>query len=99
MTRQPGAFAHLLEAVDLATSGTTEIVITGDRSDLVAAVHERYLPDAVLAWGERYDSPLFEDRTDGLAYVCRNYACKLPAADVEELITQLSPAAPVDHRV
>jgi uncharacterized protein YyaL (SSP411 family) len=53
MGRQPSAFAHLLEAVDLATAGTTEIVITGDRTDLVAAVQQRYLPNAVLAWGER----------------------------------------------
>jgi hypothetical protein len=99
MTRQPGAFAHLLEAVDMSTAGTTEVVITGDRSDLVATVQERYLPNAVLAWGERYDSPLFEDRADGLAYVCRNYACKLPTADADEFITQISPAAAVDDRV
>jgi uncharacterized protein len=99
MSRQPSAFAHMLEAVDLSTAGTTEIVITGDRSDLVAAVQERYLPNAVLAWGERYDSPLFEDRTDGLGYVCRNYACKLPTGEVEELLTQLSPTASVDDRV
>ena len=99
MGRQPSAFAHLLEAVDLASGGTTEIVITGDRADLVTAVHDRYLPNAVLAWGERYDSPLFEDRTDGLAYVCRNYACNLPAKDVNELVTQLSPSASVDDRV
>ena len=99
MGRQPGAFAHLLEAVDLASAGTTEIVITGDRPDLVAAVHERYLPNAVLAWGERYDSPLFEDRADGLGYVCRNYACNLPAKTVDELLSQLSPAASVDDRV
>ena len=99
MARQPGAFAHLLEAVDLSTAGTTEIVVTGDRPDLVAAVHERYLPNAVLAWGERYDSPLFEGRSDGLAYVCRNYACQLPAKEVGDLMTQLSPAAAVDDRV
>ena len=99
MTRQPSAFAHLLEAVDLLTAGTTEIVVTGDRPDLVEAVHERFLPNAALAWGERYDSPLFEGRTDGLAYVCRNYACKLPAKDVDELVNQLSPPAPVDDLV
>jgi uncharacterized protein YyaL (SSP411 family) len=99
VARQPTAFAHLLEAIDLATAGTTEVVIAGDRTDLVAAVHRRYLPNAVLAWGERYPSPLFDDRTDGLAYVCRNYACKLPASDVDELVTQLSPTAAVDDRV
>src|SRR5947209_5679470 len=99
LARQPSAFAHLLEAVDLVTAGMTEIVVTGERPDLVAAVHERYLPNAVLAWGERYESPLFADRKDGLAYVCRNYACKLPAKDVDELLRQLSPTAAVDHLV
>jgi hypothetical protein len=44
----------------------------------VAAVHERYLPSAVLAWGERYESPLWVDRRDGLAYVCRAYYCEAP---------------------
>ncbi|MBV8162618.1 MAG: thioredoxin domain-containing protein [Acidimicrobiia bacterium] len=92
MTRQPSAFCHLLEAVDLATTGATEIVVTGDRPDLVGAVQERYLPNAVVAWGERYDSPLFEGRGDGLAYVCRNYTCQLPAADVDALLGQLGTA-------
>ena len=32
--------------------GVTEIAVVGDRPDLVAAVHRRYLPRAVLAWGE-----------------------------------------------
>jgi uncharacterized protein YyaL (SSP411 family) len=88
-----------MEAVDMATGGTTEVVVTGDRPDLVAPVHRRYLPNAVLAWGERYPSPLFEDRADGMAYVCRNYTCRLPTGDVDELIAQLSPAAAVDDRV
>ena len=45
---------------------------------------------AVLAWGDRYDSPLWDGREDGRAYVCRNYACQLPASTVEELGAQLS---------
>ena len=47
-------------------AGITEIAVVGDRPDLVAAVQARYLPNAVLAWGEPYDSPLWEDRRDGL---------------------------------
>ena len=35
-------------------------------------------PNAVLAWGERFDSPLWEGRRDGFAYVCHNYACEAP---------------------
>ncbi len=87
---QPGAFAHLLAAVDLRRAGITEIAVVGDRADLVAAVHRSYLPNAVLAWGEPYDSPLWEDRKDGHAYVCRNYACLAPVDSVAALETQLT---------
>jgi uncharacterized protein YyaL (SSP411 family) len=87
----PLAFAHLLAAVDLHASGTTEVVVAGSRPDLVSAVQARYLPNAVLAWGEAYESPLWEGRADGAAYVCQHYACKLPAADVDTLLAQLAP--------
>ena len=50
----------MLAAVDQHATGITEVVVAGDRTDLVAGVQRRYLPNAVLAWGERYDSPLVE---------------------------------------
>jgi uncharacterized protein YyaL (SSP411 family) len=91
MVRQhPTAFSRALAAADLVSAGVTEVAVVGDRLDLVRAVQARYLPNAVLAWGEPYPSPLFEDRKDGLAYVCRNYACQAPASDVEGLLGQLS---------
>jgi uncharacterized protein YyaL (SSP411 family) len=80
----------LLAALDLHHSGSTEIVVAGDRRDLVDVVHRAYLPNAVLAWGERYDSPLWAGRDDGRAYVCRQYACGLPATTVDDLIAQLT---------
>jgi hypothetical protein len=43
----------------------------------------------VLAWGEPYDSPLWEGRADGHAYVCRNYACQAPVTDADALVAQL----------
>ncbi len=89
--QHPTAFGHVLAAVDLAVRGTTEIVVTGDRPDLVKAVRRRLLPNAVLAWGERTDGPLWEGRDDGKAYVCRHYACQLPAEDVDQLEAQLAP--------
>jgi hypothetical protein len=88
--QHPTAFGHALAAVDLAVRGTTEIVIPGDRPDLVVAVQRRFLPNRVLAWGERYASPLWEAREDGQAYVCQGYACRLPATDVATLIAQLT---------
>ena len=49
----------------------------------------RYLPRAVLAWGEQYASPLWEGRLEGKAYVCRDFACKAPVETVEALVAQL----------
>ena len=88
-SEHPTAFGRALEALDLAAGGLDEIAVVGDRPDLVAAVHARYLPSAVLAWGEPYDSPLWAGRADGFAYVCRDFACQSPAATAEELIAQL----------
>ena len=62
----PTAFGHLLAAVDLLRAG-----VDRDRRRRRPArpawppCSARYLPNAVLAWGERYDSPLWEGRDDG----------------------------------
>ena len=92
--QHPMAFAHLLAAVDLTVAGATEIAVVGERPDLVQAVSERYLPNAVITWGEPYPSPLWEGRDagpdgTGRAFVCRNYACQTPVADVDALLAQL----------
>ncbi len=88
------AFANLLAAADLLATGTTEIAIVGDAPDLVATVQSRYLPNAVLAWGEPYDSPLWDQRDPGHAYVCRNYTCQLPVTDPAALLAQLASIRP-----
>jgi uncharacterized protein YyaL (SSP411 family) len=85
----PSAFSNALAAVDMLNSGVTEIAVVGDRPDMVRAVQQRWLPNAVLAWGTPYDSPLWEQRADGLAYVCQHYACLQPADTVETLLDQL----------
>jgi len=43
----------------------------------------------VLAWGEPYSSPVWENRTDGLAYVCRNRTCAPPADTKSDLLARL----------
>ena len=83
------AFGHLLAAVHVHAAGVTEIVVAGDRPDLLRTVHGCYLPASVLTWGERFDSPLWEQRPDGFAYVCRNFTCDLPAATPEEVLARL----------
>jgi uncharacterized protein YyaL (SSP411 family) len=85
----PAAFGHALAAIDLLASGITEIVVAGDRTDLVEVARRAYLPNAVLAWGERDESPLWEGRHEPAAYVCRDFTCLAPAADPATLRTQL----------
>jgi len=90
LERHPAALADLVAALAM-WNGRHEIVVTGDRPDLVAEVRRHWLPAAVLAWGQPDDGPLFEGRPadPGLAYVCLARACRMPAADVETLAGQL----------
>jgi hypothetical protein len=88
LTRHPGALADFVAALPML-NGRQEIVVAGDRPDLLAEVRRRWLPDAVVAWGEPDGSPLFADRPDGAAFVCRGFACAAPAADVATLAVQL----------
>jgi hypothetical protein len=87
--KAPTAFSNALAAIDLRSSGTTEIAVVGERPDLLAVVRETWRPNSVIAWGEPYESPLWESRSDGFAYVCRDFACQQPADDVDTLRTQL----------
>ncbi|HEY7946506.1 MAG TPA: thioredoxin domain-containing protein [Acidimicrobiales bacterium] len=85
----PLAAARAISTCGLAGGGITEVVVAGPRPDLVEVVRRRYEPTAVMAWGERTTSPLWAGRTDGLAYVCRRYACREPSSDPATLVTQL----------
>ncbi|HMK62210.1 MAG TPA: thioredoxin domain-containing protein [Acidimicrobiales bacterium] len=92
---QPLAVGAALLGGQLVDDGITEVVIAGRRPDMVAQLRGRYEPTAVLLWGERTDSPLWEGRVDGRAYVCRGRVCSAPAGTVEELVARLDEAAPV----
>ncbi|MFM7820808.1 MAG: hypothetical protein ACKPAF_08250, partial [Actinomycetota bacterium] len=85
----PSAFANLLMAANLRHTGLTEIVVAGRRDDLVEAAKACWLPGAVLVHGERFDSPLWHARTDGLAYVCRDYVCSAPVDNAQALVKAL----------
>ena len=85
----PLAHSRFLAAHDLVVGGMREIVVAGDRPDLLTEARRRYLPDAVLVSGERFDSPVWVGRDDGRAYVCRHYTCGLPASEPTALAAQL----------
>ena len=90
LERHPAALADLVAALPM-WSGRHEIVVTGDRPDLLAEIRRHWLPAAVVAWGQPDDGPLFEGRPPepGQAYVCKARSCRTPAADVETLAGQL----------
>lgn len=97
-----GMFSNALLATDLKRRGTTEVVIVGgsdddgvehDMADFVRIAHSIWRPDSVLAWGEPYDSPLWENRTPGRAYVCKDQVCKSPATTTDEFVQALTGGA------
>ena len=92
LERHPGALADMVAALPM-WSGRNEIVITGVRPDLLAAVHRLWIPSAVVVWGEPDAGPLFEGRPPepGLAYVCQGRSCRTPAGDTATLEGQLEP--------
>jgi uncharacterized protein YyaL (SSP411 family) len=89
----PGAVADLVAALPM-WNGRYEIVVTGDRPDLLAEVRRRWLPSAVTAWGEPDDGPLFAERPSepGRAYVCQARFCRMPADNAATLAAQLEAA-------
>ena len=90
LERHPGAVADLVAALPM-WNGRYEIVVTGDRPDLLAEVRRRWLPAAVTAWGQPDDGPLFEGRPSepGRAYVCQARSCRMPAENAATLAAQL----------
>lgn len=97
MQGQPTGFGRMLTALDDFLTNSQEVVLVGPLDDprtqaMLQEVRRHYLPHTVLALKEPNTEnplPLFEGRTlvqgQPTAYVCENYACKLPVTGVDEL--------------
>ncbi len=85
----PSAFSNALAASLLLHVGTTEVVIPGHDAVLLAVYREQWRPHGVIAWGTPTESPLWNGREAGSAYVCRDYVCLLPARNAEEMRDRL----------
>jgi uncharacterized protein YyaL (SSP411 family) len=86
----PGAFGHLLQAVDFALADVREVALVGDeREPLERVVRETFRPNVVLAGGAADGVPLLEGRepVDGraAAYVCERFTCRRPVTEPDEL--------------
>ncbi|CAB4750948.1 MAG: DUF255 domain-containing protein [Actinobacteria bacterium] len=83
-------FCNAISAGLLSQEGAIEIVIPGTNPSMLSTVRSQWIPNAVLAWGEATDSPLWQGREEGKAYVCRNHECLLPANSDSELLERIA---------
>ncbi len=101
----PSAFPELLLAASLLEDGPVEIVVTGDRPDLLRAARVRFSPGVVLVWrspeskttvssgaAPELQGSLLEGREDGFGYVCHRGTCLAPVDNVEDLLAALDGA-------
>ncbi len=95
--QHPEAFAHLLRALDFLVSPTREVALVGeDVSELSAVVRSELRAHLVLAAGPEgsEEPPLLAGRTEvegrPAAYVCENFACRLPVTDPKKLRDELA---------
>jgi uncharacterized protein YyaL (SSP411 family) len=102
LSRYPTGFANWLSAAHLAVEGIDELAIVGEPGDpatqaLTAVASDGFRPNLVVAVAA--DSvasvvPLLAGREmiDGrpTAYLCRNFACRLPVTNPAALLEQLT---------
>jgi len=104
MARYPTGFGRYLSAAEFALATPKEIALVGDpdapdTQALRAAIFGPFRPNKVVLLRRPEEasppipSPLLEQRAQiggvATAYVCENYACKLPVTDAEALAKQL----------
>jgi uncharacterized protein YyaL (SSP411 family) len=103
--RSPSSHLELLSGADFALGPITELVVAGEESDpgvrsLWQVVQQRYMPNTVRAFNpvEKKSPmvkliPYLEAQVAiggrATAYVCQDYACKLPVHDPDALVREL----------
>jgi uncharacterized protein YyaL (SSP411 family) len=96
--RYPGAFGHLLCAIDFHTAGVREVALVGvGLEELLAVVRERYRPHVVVAAAAEVSAASAvallhqRDAVGGrpTAYVCERFSCQAPTLDADTLRAQL----------
>jgi uncharacterized protein len=105
LARYPTGFANWLSATHLAVEGIDELAIVGDPADLAtrslaAVASDGFRPNIVLAVAAdpaASSIPLLAGREsiDGrpTAYLCHDFACRLPVTDPAALQAQLADEA------
>jgi uncharacterized protein len=90
--RYPGAFGHLLRALDFYLAPVREVAIVGpEAGELLRVVRGEFRPHLVLAAGEGI--PLLDGRGPiddrAAAYVCERFVCQAPVTSAQALAAAL----------
>jgi uncharacterized protein YyaL (SSP411 family) len=90
----PGAFGHLLRAMDFHLAPVREVAIVGPGAgSLERVARGAFRPHVVLAGGKPDGVPLLDGRTPvegrAAAYVCEHFACRRPVTEPDELAALL----------
>jgi uncharacterized protein len=99
----PASHTFFLTALDFALGSTKQIILagknTGDVADLARAIRSRFIPDKTLLCVTERDEDLLRIAPylssymvvggKATAYLCENFACRLPVTTAEELLAQL----------
>jgi uncharacterized protein YyaL (SSP411 family) len=114
LAKAPQVVPQMLCALDFYLSQPKQIVIAGkadaaDTRAMLRALHERYLPNAIVILAEGGESqkalakllPFLETikpkGDKATAYVCVNYTCQLPTSDLSKMLALLLPVHPQDQ--
>jgi uncharacterized protein YyaL (SSP411 family) len=103
MERYPTGFGRYLCAAEFARSALYEIVVVGnpaarDTQALLRVLSQSFLPNNVIVLRQpeiepAFQTPLLEGRTQingqATAYICQNYACRLPVTTPDALRAEL----------
>jgi len=104
IAQSPAAYTMFMTALDFAFGPTSEVVIYGDlqadsTKNMIKALRKEFIPNKVVIFrpdGESeitgisgYTKNLTGNKGKAVAYVCRNFSCKLPTDDLEEIMREL----------
>jgi hypothetical protein len=98
MSKNPSNMTNMLSALSFYLYKPKQIIITGDPANpetraLIKEVNKQYIPGKILILASKIDSEqlipylpgIIGDKNKPMAYVCGNYACKLPTNNPVQL--------------
>lgn len=103
MTEQPYGTPQMLCALDFSLNKPKQIIIAGNKNnklakEMIREFHNHYIPNKILIFAETgkenklipFLSSILKASEKTTAYVCENYACKLPVHSLKDLMNQLT---------